>query len=165
MLTVEHQAMSNIYSIVYQPEPTPHEEPFRYLRVPVQSVTLIAGHGIDGDRKAGHNPARQLNIMFYETVQALANEGFKAAPGELGEQIIVQGLTEADLTAGDRLRLGDTLVEMVKTRTGCDWFKEIHQQNPPAQRLGYMAKILEGGIINVGDSVELIRVADTEEAV
>ena len=157
--------MSSIYSIVYQPEPSVHEEPFHYMRVPAESVNLIAGHGIEGDRKAGHHPDRQINIMFYDTIQALASEGYKAAPGELGEQIIVQGLTEADFQAGHRLRLGETLVEMVKTRTGCEWFQEIHQKTPPSNRLGYLAKVIEGGIIRVGDTVEVVPVADAETSV
>jgi MOSC domain-containing protein YiiM len=151
--------MSEVYSLVYQPAPSEHVEPYHYNRVPVQQVTLIAGHGIEGDQKAGHHPDRQLNIMSYEVQQELSAEGFKAAPGELGEQIALRGLDVRTLSEGDRVQLGDTaVVEIVKPRTGCDWFEQIQgrARTDAANRLGVLARVLEGGVVKVGDPVRVL---------
>ena len=156
--------MSEVYSLVYQTGPSEQVEPYHYNRVPVQQVNLIAGHGIEGDLKAGHNPNRQLNIMTYEVTQSLNAEGFKAEPGELGEQIIVRGLNVNALAEGDRIQLGDNaIVEMIKPRTGCEWFEMIQGKSPSLaqNRLGMMARVIEGGIVKVGDPVRMIeRVAE-----
>lgn len=151
--------MSEIYSIVYQPTPSVHQPPYHYTRVPVDHARLIAGGGIAGDRKGQGNPKRQLNIMSFETVEALRAEGYKADPGELGEQIIVRGLDVALLQPGQRLRLGDqAVIEIYKPRTGCDWFEQI--QEKPRQntvgRLGMMAGVVVEGEIRVGDSVQVL---------
>jgi MOSC domain-containing protein YiiM len=151
--------MSEVYSLVYQPTPSEHVEPYHYTRVPVEQVNLIAGHGIEGDDKAGHNPNRHLNIMSYEIVEALKAEGFKAEPGELGEQIIVRGLDVSTLVEGDRIQLGVSAVaEIVKPRTGCDWFELIQGKSPSLvqDRMGMMARVVESGIVKVGDPVRIV---------
>lgn len=153
--------MSEIYSIVYQPAPTVHEPPYHFNRVPLDSAKLIVGNGIEGDRKGLGNPKRQLNIMSYETVEVLRTEGYKANPGELGEQIIIKGLDVATLTAGQRLQIGDSaVIEVLKPRTGCDWFEQV--QAKPKQntvgRLGILAGVLVEGAIRVGDPVRVLTV-------
>jgi MOSC domain-containing protein YiiM len=151
--------MITIHSLCYQPTLSEDKAPFHYTRIPVNSVNLIAGHGIEGDRKAGHNPKRQLNIMSYETVAILQGEGYKAQPGELGEQIIVNGIDIAALPSGTRLQLGESaVIEVVNARTGCDWFEKI-QEKPKANtvgRLGMMATVIENGIVRVGDEVRVL---------
>jgi MOSC domain-containing protein YiiM len=94
----------------------------------------------------------------------LAAEGFTVAPGQMGEQIIVNGLNVNTLRAGDLLRLGETAVaRVVKPRTGCLKFKAVqgHDAADAAGRLGIMATVIESGSIAVGDAVR----AETVEAV
>jgi MOSC domain-containing protein YiiM len=127
----------------------------RYLRTPVETANLVAGHGIEGDRKGG-NPKRNLNIMSFETLEALREDGFGTSPGQMGEQIVVQGLDVGKLAVGDRLGIGDTaIVEVISHRTGCQRFERI--QGKTAQQaagyMGIMAKVITGGMIYVGDSV------------
>ncbi|NWF69583.1 MAG: MOSC domain-containing protein [Chloroflexi bacterium] len=149
--------MARISSIVYKPKDQPHA-PDSYLRVPLTSAQLIANYGIEGDRKGGH-PQRQLNIMSLEHVQQLAREGFQAAPGQLGEQIIVEGLIVEALQAGSRLQIGAACVEIVKPRTGCDRFEHIHgkARTLAAGRMGIIARVISGGAIHVGDTVALLQ--------
>ncbi len=148
--------MSEIYSLVYSPE---HLEPAdHYYRVAAQSVELVAGHGIDGDVK-GNQPERGLNIMAYETLQALSAEGFMTQPGQMGEQITLRGLDVDALAAGTRLQLGDSaVIEIIKPRTGCDRFEAIqgHKRQEVAGRVGMMARVIAGGALRVGDAVKVI---------
>lgn len=157
--------MSEVHSLVYQPGPSKDVEPYRYNRVQVNEVTLVAGHGIQGDRKAGHNPNRQVNLMSFEVTEGLRAEGFKTAPGELGEQMVIRGMDVHTLPEGVRIQLGDSAVlEVVKPRTGCDWFEKV-QGKPKTQatnRLGVLARVLESGVVKVGDPVRVMETASHE---
>ncbi len=154
--------MSSIHSLVYQPEPSEHTPPYHYNRVPVDCVNLIAGHGIEGDRKAGHHPDRHLNIMSLDDVRSLAQEGWKTEPGQLGEQIVISGLDIASLAPGTRLQFGDSaVIEVVKLRTGCDWLELIQGKKPAdaAGRLGVMARVVASGAVCTGAQVVVIQTA------
>jgi MOSC domain-containing protein YiiM len=152
--------MAELYSIVYQPEPSVYEPPYRFLRVPTDSANLVVGHGIEGDRKAGHNPRRQINIMSYETLEDLRAEGFKTDPGEMGEQLIVRGLDVMALEPGTQIQLGDeAVIELTKKRTGCSWFEQIQgmSREGAADRMGMLAMVVQSGVIRVGDPVTVLQ--------
>lgn len=151
--------MARIHSIVYQPAPSADEEPYRFNRVPLNEGMLIAGKGLEGDLNAleGTDINMQLNILSLETVQQLAQEGYKTNPGELGEQITVEGLDVMGLKIGDRLCLGSSaVVEMSEERTPCLWFQKIQNKTVTETmgRIGIMARVIEGGPIKIGDIVE-----------
>jgi MOSC domain-containing protein YiiM len=147
-----------IISIVHTPADIDPRPPDYYARVPLEAATLEAGRGIVTDRK-GSRPQRQLNVMALETLVQLRAEGYRTAPGEMGEQIVVSGIAIDRLTFGTRVRLGDDVViEVDKPRTGCDRLQHIQGCMPAAVagRLGVMARVLMGGSIRVGDTVALI---------
>jgi MOSC domain-containing protein YiiM len=150
--------MISITGIVYKPKDIVPDNEDHYLRVPLNSANLITGYGIEGDRKGG-NPKRNLNIMSFETLEALNKEGFRTLPGQMGEQIDIKGLDVGKLAVGDRLQIGAaSIVEVVSHRTGCQRFEHIQSKTPQqaAGRMGIMAKVVTGGRIAVGDSVKLI---------
>ena|SRR5689334_10557659 len=160
--------MAQIVSLVYQPGRSKHEPPYHYNRIPAQSLILIAGHGIEGDFKAGRNPKRQINVMAAEMVETLRQEGYKAAPGELGEQIIIAGLDAATLSKGAVLALGDeAVIEVIAPREPCEWFEKI--QGKPLQeaegRIGVLARVITSGRVQVGDTVRLQPLAEYEFSV
>jgi MOSC domain-containing protein YiiM len=154
---------ATIHSLVYQPTPSQHEPPYHYNRVPTSEVRLIAGHGIEGDYKAGHNPKRHLNIMTREHQDDLASEGYKTNPGELGEQITITGFMIEDLEPGTVVRLGDSaMIRINEKRTGCDWLEQVQgreTRETAKGRLGVMASVIEGGTVRVGDTVRVLQPA------
>jgi MOSC domain-containing protein YiiM len=148
--------MGNVVSIVYTPSGIDPKPPEHYARVPLLEVVLVAGQGIEGDRKGGNRP-RQLNLMSAATLNLLQAEGFQTGPGEMGEQIVLSGLPVDALQPGDRLRLGrSAVVEVVEPRTGCGRFEAIQGKlrDSVAGRLGVMAQVIEGGLLRVGDPAE-----------
>lgn len=150
--------MPQIVSIAYTPANIERRPADYFARTPLDSAVLIASHGIDGDAKATRGK-RQLNVMFAEQVAGLRAEGFRTEPGELGEQIVVAGLSLDEITPGARLRLGAAaVIELCELRTGCGRFAHI-QGKPAADatgRLGYMARVLAGGKIAVGSPVAVL---------
>ena len=148
-----------IVSIVYTPDHSDYVRPDdRYARTQIDAATLRVGRGIAGDRKGAKYPDRQINLMASETVAQLAAEGFKASPGELGEQIVVEGVDVDSLKPGDRVRLGTTaIVEVDKARTGCDRFEHIQGQKKSQVRgrLGQMMRVVADGSIRIGDPARI----------
>jgi MOSC domain-containing protein YiiM len=148
--------MGSLVSIVYKPEHLPPRPPERFTREPLTEATLVVGHGIEGDCKG--KGERQVNLMAAENLEQLGSEGFKTAPGEMGEQLVVRGIDVAALQAGDRLRLGaEAVLEVVRPRTGCQRFMEI--QNKPLTatrgRMGMILMVVADGVIRVGDPVRV----------
>jgi MOSC domain-containing protein YiiM len=152
--------MPQVVSICYTPAGVERRPADHFARVVVTEAVLVEDYGIDGDAKGGRDKhgtnKRQLNVMTAETIAQLRAEGFKAAPGELGEQIVVAGVDEAALTPGARLALGESaVIEVTLPRTGCDRF--AHIQGKPKEiakgRLGIMARVVTGGAIRAGDEV------------
>lgn len=154
---------ATIYSLVYQPMPSQHEPPYHYNRVPTQEIKLVAGYGIEGDQKAGHNPKRHLNIMTHEHQVQLASEGYRAGAGELGEQITIAGFIIEDLEPGTLVQLGERAVIRVnEKRTGCEWLEQVQgreTRETAKGRLGVMASVIEGGNVCVGDAVRVLQPA------
>jgi MOSC domain-containing protein YiiM len=149
--------MGTVVSIVLKPKDGESRPTDRYNRVPAERVALEERRGIAGDRKGGTG-TRQLNVMHAELLAELATEGFKTGPGEMGEQVVIAGIDPAALTAGTRLRLGGAVVEVNIPRTGCARFEYI-QGKPRAAaagRLGFMATVVDGGEVAVGDAVEVL---------
>jgi len=157
--------MASIYSIVYQPVGQNYDEDRQaYIRVPFQRANLVADFGIEGDQKAGHNPKRQLNLLALEWLAEKGAVGYKAEPGQFGEQLILSGLDLASVPLGTRLRLGETAsIELVQPRTGCTRLevaqgKSIDSLGP----VGMMAHVITGGPIAVGDPVTVLETSPVE---
>ena len=159
--------MPQITSIAYQPLDRHYVDPMSdYIRVPVEAATLVANHGLDGDQKAGHNKTRQVNLLSAEWLAARAAEGYRAAPGQFGEQIIVEGLAVETLPAGTMLALGSqAILTVTKGRTGCDRLLAV-QSRPTAglDPIGVLARVVMGGPIRVGDTVAVLEPAGERAA-
>lgn len=158
--------MAFLSSIVYLPVGQEYEDHMSdYIRVPAQQVNLIANHGIEGDQKAGHNPERQLNLLSQEWLDRVAALGYRTAPGQFGEQIIVSGLAVEQLQPGTRLQLGSTIIEVSKARTGCSRFEAAQGKSVEGLgALGVLARVITGGSISVGDPVSVMETAGKEKA-
>ena len=131
------------------------------MRLPLESADLVAGHGIRGDRKAGHHPDRQLNLLSTGWLAMAAAKGYRAAPGQFGEQLILDGIDLVTLPPGTRLQLGDAAVlEIVKGRTGCTRLEAAQGRTIAGLGpIGVLARVITGGPIRVGDPVAVLEPA------
>jgi MOSC domain-containing protein YiiM len=158
--------MAHLSSIVYQPRDLTYEPGATdFIRLPLARVELVAGKGLRGDRKAGRNPDRQVNILSAEWLQMAATRGYRTGPGQFGEQLIVAGLDVVALPPGARLRLGAAVLEIVKGRSGCSRLEAAQGQSIAGLGpIGVLARVIVGGEIAVGDEVvvEDKRAVETE---
>ena len=156
-----YHAMPSIVSIAYSPPteiPRPEDH---YHRTPEAEAMLLADRGIESDRKSKGGD-RQINIMSAATLAQLSDEGFHTGPGQMGEQIVLEGIDVDNLPVGAKLKLGPSaIVEVTIPRTGCDRFEHIQGKFKKLVRgrLGVMARVTVSGKIAAGDAVMRIESA------
>lgn len=152
--------MAHLTSIVFQPEDQsyPDGRLGQFIRTPTQKVQLVQNHGIAGDRKAGRNARRQLNLLSTAWLAEKEAQGYKTEPGQFGEQLIVEGLDLESLAAGTRLKLGaEAIIEITMPRIGCTRLEAAQGAgNLDGTHIGVLSKVLSGGAIHVGDEVAVV---------
>lgn len=122
---------------------------------PVESVTLIHDHGIEGDAHAG-TWQRQVSLLAAESVaQVQPKISFKLLPGAFAENILTQGICVYKLPVGTRLRIGSALCEVTQIGKECHQDCEIRKLTGDCvmPREGIFVKVLEDGSARAGDAI------------
>lgn len=152
----------------------------RFSKTARPSITLTAGHGIEGDAHYGpfvrhrylarRNPKapnlRQVHLIPSELFDALKTAGFEVRPGDLGENVTTVGLDLERLPLGTVLRLGTSAaLALTGLRTPCvliDRFKSglmarlLGGSAGARFEAGVMAIVSEGGMVAPGDRIQAI---------
>ncbi len=80
--------------------------------------------------------------------------------GTFGENLVIEGLESAMLAAGDRLAIGEVLLEVTSARIPCATFAAkmdeptFVKRYTRAARPGAYARVLQGGMVEAGQAVE-----------
>ena len=137
-------------------------------KLPIERA-VIGTLGVESDRQANteHHggPERALCLFSLERIEALQAEGHPITPGGAGENITITGLDWDAVAPGTQLRLGDSvLIEITGYTAPCykieanfsgGDFNRINQKTNPGWSRAY-ARVIEGGPLLPGDSVELL---------
>jgi len=129
----------------------------------------VSYSGLVGDRhrdmQSHGGPERALCLYSLERILALQLEGHPIFPGAIGENLTIAGLEWSLLVPGARLRLGKhVLTELTRYTTPCsniapfflrENISRVSQKTYPTWSRLY-ARILQPGLIVVGDQVEMI---------
>ncbi len=113
--------------------------------------------GILDDKYYDKNILRSV-LITSETSYALANDHHIQLPfGSLGENILID-YNPYHLTAGDRLRIGDVILEISQNCTMCDHLSNIDKNLPELLKedRGIFARVIEGGMIKKEDEIYLL---------
>lgn len=84
----------------------------------VDSVAVIADHGIEGDAHAGHWH-RQVSLLAETDIETMRAQGLELAPGAFGENLVTGGLDLDGLGIGSRLAAGDVELEITQIGKVC----------------------------------------------
>ncbi|NED11457.1 MOSC domain-containing protein [Streptomyces sp. SID9124] len=154
-------------------------ETYTFTKPNRDSVTLLAGLGVEGDVHAGvtvkhrsrvaQDPTqpnlRQVHLIHEELFDEVRAAGFEVAPGELGENVTTRGIDLLALPVGTRLHLGDeAVVEVTGLRNPClqiDDFragllKQVVGRDEVGnivRKAGIMSVVVTGGVVGPGDRV------------
>jgi MOSC domain-containing protein YiiM len=153
----------------------------RFSKPVVPAITLLAGLGVEGDAHCGatvrhrsrvaQNPdqpnLRQVHLIQAELFAELRDQGFDLAPGELGENILTEGLDLLSLPTATELLIGPhARVCLTGLRNPCsqiDAFRRgllaaVLARAPDGQlvrKAGVMGVVLDGGVVSAGDAIEV----------
>ncbi len=120
---------------------------------PLQSVRAIADLGLEGSRHNKRGGKRQVLLMDSETLQS-----FSLAPGQIKENITTSGLALNELGPGQRLEIGEALLEVTGPCHPCSRMDEIRTglQDRLQGRRGVLCRVIEGGMIRRGDRIRVV---------
>lgn len=153
----------------------------RFSKPVVPAITLLAGLGVEGDAHCGatvrhrsrvaQNPdqpnLRQVHLLQAELFAELRGRGFQLAPGDLGENILTEGLDLLSLPTATELLIGpQARVRLTGLRNPCsqiDAFRRgllaaVLARAPDGQlvrKAGVMGVVLDGGVVSAGDAIEV----------
>jgi MOSC domain-containing protein YiiM len=135
-----------------------HREP---VSGPIQVVmTGLAGDKVTQPMHGGPSQALCIHLtdhyIFWKT-----HYNLELRAGGVGENVTLEGITEDEVCAGDIVRLGTSLVQVSGPRVPCgnqarwigrkDWVNLTLKEN----RTGFYLRVLEEGVLQVGDSWKL----------
>lgn len=121
--------------------------------------------GFDGDEQADtkhhggpHKAVHAYAISHMPTwARELPERAARFRPGAFGENLVLDGVTEADVCLGDRWRVGAALFEVSQGRQPC-WKLNLRFDVPDmarrvqdSGRSGWYFRVVEPGIVAAGD--------------
>lgn len=149
-------------------------------RMVLEEVACTVDGGVEGDswvRSRGRhtadgraNPEQQITLMNARYLDLIA--GSRDHWPLAGDQLIVDlDLSENHLTAGDRLRIGDVVLEVTPyPHNGCAKFRDrfgrdavLFANSPRGKQLhlrGIYVRVVEEGKVRVGDCILVSRAAN-----
>jgi len=123
----------------------------------VGSARLIKDFGVEGDAHAGpwH---RQVSLLAIESINKMVGKGLRVGIGDFAENLTTEGIDLVHLPIGTRLKVGEALLEITQIGKTCHTKCAIFQKAGDCimPREGIFAKVLEGGMVSAGDSIEVV---------
>ena len=137
------------------------------LKVPVEGPLRATRLGLVGDEvnDTRHHGGPDRAVLFasratYPVFEARL--GRPLAPGAFGENLTVDGPSDADVCIGDRWRVGEAEFEVSSPRSPCGTLAR-HLADPGAveaigepHRAGWYARVLVEGLVRAGDALTLL---------
>ena len=152
----------------------------RFSKQICDSLTLLEGEGIMDDAHCGmtvqhrsrvaRDPdqpnLRQVHLIHQELLDELQLSGFDIKAGEMGENILTDGVDLLALPTGTLLHIGDTVLRVTGLRNPCKQLDEFRpglmkavldrgQAGDLIRKAGVMAIVLLGGEISTGDGIRV----------
>ncbi|GFK93769.1 hypothetical protein NNJEOMEG_01603 [Fundidesulfovibrio magnetotacticus] len=127
-------------------------------KAPVESVELVAEHGVAGDAHAGSH--RQVSLLDFGAMEGMRLQLPTIGPGSFAENLAVEGLDALGLALGDRIGVGpDAVLEITQIGKECHQGCEIRRivGDCIMPRQGLFARVLQGGAVRPGDGVRRVK--------
>lgn len=132
-----------------------HRQPMREM----EEVLAVVERGLAGCVHGRPRSRRQVLLMDLETLEQM---GIPA--GAVKENVTTRGLAVQGLKGGQRLRVGEALLQVAAPCEPCWRMDEIRQglQHELRGRRGVLCRVIEGGRIRRGDRIETLDNASGE---
>jgi MOSC domain-containing protein YiiM len=119
---------------------------------------LIREFGLKDDAHAGpwH---RQVSLLAVESVDKMRAKGLDVGPGDFAENLTTEGIDLVNLPLGTKIKIGSEAVgEVTQIGKECHTRCAIYYQAGDCvmPREGIFIRVLEGGPVKTGDTVEVM---------
>ena len=122
----------------------------------IGTARFIADWGVENDSHAG-KWHRQVSLLSHEKIEAFRARGAEVIDGAFGENLVVEGIDFRALPLGTRFRCNDVVLELTQIgkecHSGCAIYQKMGECIMP--REGVFTRVLHGGVISVGDELEI----------
>jgi MOSC domain-containing protein YiiM len=124
----------------------------RQLMSEFEEVFAVEGKGFQECVHGRRGSSRQVLLMDQETL-----EEFGIAPGRARENVTTRGIVPGSLALGQRLHVGEALLQVTSFCTPCHRMDEIREglQEAIRGRRGVLCRVIQAGRIRRGDPVEV----------
>jgi MOSC domain-containing protein YiiM len=134
-------------------------------KYPVGAAVLIDAEGLVGDaicnRKHHGGVDQAVYLEGSRTLDWWSRKlGRPLAPGTFGENLVIEDLDNRDVAVGDRLVVGDLVLEATSARIPCATFAarmedpQFARRYTAAARPGIYCRVVAGGFVEAGTPVE-----------
>ena len=125
----------------------------------VEAAEFVEDWGIKNDAHAG-KWHRQVSLLSAEQVEDFRNKGAEVLDGAFGENLVVEGFDFKSLPVGTIFKCNDVVLELTQIGKQCHSHCEIYKVMGDCimPREGVFTKVLHGGTIHVGDTLEAVDV-------
>ncbi|GAB4301156.1 MAG: MOSC domain-containing protein [Desulfuromonadia bacterium] len=125
-------------------------------KTPVEEVTLVPNHGIEGDAHAGEWH-RQVSLLALESIEKMRQMGLDVTTGDFAENLTIEGIPLPSLPIGTTIRIGGALLEVTQIGKECHTRCAIYHQAGDCvmPKEGIFARVLTGGRVSAGMDVEV----------
>jgi MOSC domain-containing protein YiiM len=119
----------------------------------IAEVRVLEESGLEDCAHARTGSPRQVLLMDSETLELM-----ELQPGIIRENITTRGINVNGLATGQRLRVGNAQLEVSVACTPCDLLEKIRPglRRELRGRRGMLCRVIAGGTIRRGDSIERI---------
>jgi MOSC domain-containing protein YiiM len=131
-------------------------------KLPVASARVTVT-GVEGDKqrnlKYHGGRDRAVCVFSEELYEELRDAGVDIpGAGSVGENFTTRGIDLRKLAKGDRLKVGDCVIELTDVRVPCRNLKMWDLDLPEliVGRSGWVARVVTDGMVKPGDTIELL---------
>jgi len=123
----------------------------------VAFARLVEGQGVEGDRHFGKHPDRAVLVAGQTSYAKARQAGIELPWGALGENLLID-FDPHTLGPHSRLKIGTAVLELTTVCTVCDTLSAFDLRLPKVlyNARGVYARVLQGGLVRVGDPVEVL---------
>ena len=148
----------------------PFDKPWRtgFFKEPVGGRLFLSTTGLEGDGVADKrwHGGPEMAVLAYAAEHYggwLAETGLTSmTPGGFGENLTIDGHSEANVCIGDIYELGSARIQVSVPRAPCRHIDRRHRQkglcdlSRSSGRVGWYCRVLQEGDVGAGDSILLI---------
>lgn len=125
------------------------------VKLPVKSALMKEDYGIIGDAHAG-DTIRQISLLDSESINKAKEQGISVDMGDFAENITTEGIELLSLNVGDRLIVGNGILEITQIGKKCHQMCEVGRRVGDCimPKRGIFAKVIKGASISAGDPIK-----------